>query len=262
MGYSARHTAMWKKGFVLLAAGSVVITGLGLSGCGGEGTGIELPDPVVMFLNASPDSGAIEFKLNGEVVQTGLAYLGKSDAFIEVEYESEQDGGYDLTTKDAASDLEYDREMVVFARDTSNLIVALGIKGHLPAEPEKAIRHVRFTLDRVQPVGNKSRLVVIHAMNRAPGDMTPSIQFKNPGDNPQYRLTDIGYGSSRTLVVDSGTYEWEVRRQDADGEVIFATSTGKVLEPGRIYVVLVSGIESDAEPARQPAITFYEIPPR
>lgn len=253
---------MWKKGIVLLAAGSVLMAGLGLSGCGGENVGIELPDPVLMFLNASPDSGDIEFLLNGEVVQPGLAYLEKSPQFIEVEYESDQDGGYDLTTKDAASDLEFDREFVVFNRDTSNLIVAVGIRDHLDSEPEKRVRHYRFTLDRIQPIGNKSRLIVVHAMNRQPGDMTPSIQFRNPGDNPQYRLNDIAVGAARTLVVDSGTWDWEVRRQDADGEVIYATSTGKALEPGKIYIVLVSGIENDPEPTRQPVITFYEIPPR
>jgi hypothetical protein len=89
--------------------------------------------------------------------------------------------------------------------------------------------------------------------------MTPNIKFQNPGNNPLFVASDIAFGSSKVITVDSGASTWLAMREDADADVVYAT-TATTLEPGKLYLALVSGLEGDADVSKQPKISFIELP--
>ncbi len=249
---------MVKRVLASLVALSATLGACMLSGCGGASNVSDLPDPTIMFLNASPDAGNVDFLLNENVAASGLGYLLTSPGFASTNYISDVDGGYDLTLRDSGGAGEYDREYVVFARNTHTVAVAIGLKNVADGIVDKKLRHVRIAVDRTAPNGNKVRLIVLHAFSRANGYQTPNIKFQTPGNNPIFKVEDIAFGASKVITVDSGAFTWQAMRQDADADVVYASTTA-TLEPNKIYVALVSGIEGAAD-ASAPKITFVPLP--
>lgn len=242
-----------------LATGLGVVTiGLVLWGCGGGGISITEPsDPQVRFLNATPDGANLQFLLDSTVKASNLGYLQSSADFEEIEFVSAEDGGYVLIARNQATQFEYESEIISPARDSNTFIVALGLQ-NFGEEPEKRIRLAQIEVNRDRPQGNLARLIIVHALNRSEGNQTPPIRFKNPGDNPVYNFTNIAYAGSTTQTVDADEYVFQVLRDDVDGEAIYAVRTLS-FEPGKIYLVVVSGIEGSDDPALQPRITPIEI---
>jgi hypothetical protein len=240
--------------FLTLACATAML----LAGCGGGGgTGLG-PDPTVFFIDASADAGLIDFLLNNVFKETAMDYLDTSTDFTGVTYVSDESGGYDLVVQDNATGDDYDAENRVFSPDTHSVIVALGLANFATGEELKRLRSIVFTVDRNAPTGNKARLYVVHAFVREAGQATPQIKFQNAGANPQFFTSGIDFGGVSSIVVDSGTMDWWAKREDATGDVVYASAT-YTLDPSSVYVVLVSGIENDPDVNKQPKLTFIKL---
>ena len=228
------------------------------AGCGGGGGGLTGEDPTLFYVNASPDSPALDFMLNDVVRGLDFGYLETAPDFEQIAFISDADGAYDLITRDNVTGEEYDAENRVFALTTDSAVVALGLQGFVAGEEIKRLRSIVVDIDRTAPTGNKARLYVVHAFVREAGFSTPQILFQNAGDNPQFATAGIEFASSASLTVDSGTMDWVAKREDADSPVIYAEKT-ETLDPGGLYLVLVSGVENDLDPAKQPKLTFIKL---
>ena len=236
---------------------AVLVAGcFALIGCGGGG-GVDDTNPELYFFNGSSDSLGLDFTMD-EVVDTANApYLGGSNGWKSYEFRGEDVQGYDVAVRANNTGFEFDRLAEVFQRDTSTMVMAIGQRTIAPGEDLKRLRLISFNVNRIRPNGNKCRLIVVHAFNRFTGFSTPAIVVKNPGDIPQYQTGPIDYGTTSLLETDSGTFTFEARR--ADGEAVYATATENLVA-GSVYLVTVTGVESDADPNRRPRITFVSLP--
>lgn len=230
-----------------------------VSGCGGSTNNnpTNRPDPTLVFINASSDTPAVDFFTNDTKRGDNVAYLTSTGNFVSVPFISQEDGGYDLTAFVAGTGEELDRQFQFLDRDVDAMVIAYGLR-NFGNEPFKRFSQAAINVDRKRPTGDKSRLMIFHGLNRSVGNLTPSITFQTPGDNPLIKIENIGYGSQTQTTVDAGTYEWQVRRADTDGENIYATSSATV-DSGKIYLVLVTGVEG-ASGNQSPRITFIELP--
>lgn len=241
------------KRFALLVG---VTLALCLFGCGGGGSGTSDTDFRIFFLNASPDAGAVDFKMNDEIAENDIPYKGTSSLFLTYEFLEDDTDGYDISIHDGTSDLELVRQAKKFGQDTENIGIAYGIRNFVAGDDLKRFRLALFTVNRTAVNGNRARLVVFHGIERAPGSATPKVIFKNPGSNPQFQTPAIDVGGTAVIEVDSGSQSWEVKRADTDG--IFATTTFN-LEAGAVYIVVLSGIENDPIVGNQPSINFVKL---
>ncbi len=229
-----------------------------LAGCGGGGGTSSGSNPTVYFVNASADAGLIDFLLNALFQETALDYLDTSTDFASIPFISDASGGYDMIIQENGTGTDLDAENRVFQKETHSVIVALGLKTVAVGEELKRIRPITMSVDRHPPTGNKARLYIVHAFVRELGQATPQIKFQNAGNNPQFFTNGIEFGSAALLIVDSGTMDWWAKREDATADVIYAQAT-VTLDPSSVYVVLVSGIENDINPDRQPKLTFIKL---
>ncbi len=226
-----------------------------LASCAGSGT-TNANDPKVIFITASPDGGSLQFRMDDEIAADALAYLASSGDFVEHEFKGADVDGYDVSLHDAGSTFEFERQAIVFAEDTDSVVLAHGIRNFGVGEELKRLRFFSFTVDRSAPVGNKARLFVVHAIERSPGLLTPAVKLQNASTNPQFATGDIAPGGMSSILVDSGTGTWFVRRSGTQADFV---SQALTLDPGSVYVVLMSGIEADADVARQPKITLIKL---
>ena len=230
-----------------------------LCGCGGGGGTGSGKDPNVYFVNASADAGDSDFLTNDVVREAALPYTSGSADFITLAFVSDGSGGYEVMARQTSSGDVLDVENRPFFKDTDTVLVGVGLKTVALGEELKRYRFVDIDVDRTAPNGNKARLYIVHGFTRETGQATPQIIFQNAGDNPQFATSGIDFGSFAQLLVDSGTMEWWAKREDSTSAVVYASAT-VTLDPASVYVVLVSGIENDPDPAKQPALTFIKIP--
>ena len=228
------------------------------AGCGGGGGGLTGESPTVFFVNASPDATGLDFLMNEDVLGLDFQYLETGPDFETIPFISDDDGAYDVIVRDNVTSEEYDADNRVFGLSSHAAIVTVGIQGFVAGEEIKRMRIIVVGIDREVPNGNKARLYIVHAFVRETGSSTPLIIFQNAGENPQFATGGIVFGSSVSLTVDSGTMDWVAKRQDADSPVIYAQAT-ETLDAGAVYLVLVSGIENDADPLRLPKLTFIKL---
>ena len=231
--------------------------GVLFAGCGGSGGTSSAVKPTMLFINASADTTALDLWLNETILASNFQYLEANADFTPFEFISDDDGAYDVVTQDTNTEEVFDSQNRVFELDTDTIIVSVGLQ-NFGTEFLKRLQSVFINVNRTAPNGNKARLYVVHALVREAGFTTPQVIFQNPGDNPQFSTGGIDYGSAKDITVDSGPSDWEARRQDADGDVIYATQS-TTLDPGSVYLVMVSGIENDADPNKQPKITFIKL---
>lgn len=238
--------------------GMAAFAATGLVGCGGGGGTMLGDDPTSLFVNASPDSDTLDFWLNETLFGDALTYLETTPDFVSFEFISDDDGAYDVIISDPNTGFEYDSQNRVFPRDTHSIVLSIGLKNFVAGEEIKRLQHTILIIDRVAPLGNKARLYILHGFIREVGKQTPAISFQNPGDNPQYRAAGIEFAGASLLTVDSGTMDWVARRDDAGPDTIYASIT-QTVDPGGVYLVLVSGIENDPDSAKLPKITFIQL---
>ncbi len=230
---------------------SAVIAALTLAGCGGGGgTGTSVKKPKIRVFNASPDSNPIRLDLNTDTLEPAVPYLDASTVF-----KSKNPATYDVGLFDSISGDSLWAETATVSNNTSYVFIAFGLE-NFGSETIKRIRTVELSVDLTPPVGNKATLLVFHAFNRGVGLDTPAIDFQNPGDNPQFQLTNITYGNGQSLTVDSGSaLTFQARRNGT--EQVYATST-PTLDAGGVYLVLVSGIDGAASP-QDPQINYFKL---
>jgi hypothetical protein len=240
-----KKTKLWLLGICALVA----------FGCGGSGNeSLTVPDPVVRVINASPDSTALDFKYQTDkVVQVGerIPYLGSSADFISLE-----PNDYDVIVVEAGNPLTEASEAFDLHKDTSVLTVALGLV--FPNEKlEKRLRTLNFTFDRTKPNGDVARIIVINAMNSSEEfSENLAVDLRNPGDTPLINVANIEFGAQKTETIDAGTHNLVVRL--ADSELEITTPKDITFEAGKIYAVVLSGIQ-DSTGVTEPKITLIEL---
>lgn len=238
-----------------ISAAALGVALFATAGCGGSISSSSAPDPLVQFVNAVPDSVALDllfddFKEDRLVaIGSGVAYMGSNGTFKEV-----RAGGHALILKETGDPFELWSQTFDTANDRSYVAVAIGQKA-FGTDFEKRPRFITFDIDRTAPNGNKSRLYIVHAFNRAASIDTPAIDFQTPGDNPTYRAADIAYGTVKDLTVDSGTITLQARNRGTDFVYAEAAPT---LGAGKIYLAVVSGVE-DSVGAQAPRVFFTEL---
>jgi hypothetical protein len=251
---------------------AVAVACLVLPGCGGGGTGGPATgkDPFAIFVNASENSGSVLFALNDDAKSGALTAL-KQTAPVQFPFVDQAEGGYDVSLESSDRSEVFDAESRVFDRDSSTLVLAFGLRD-FGVEDAKRLRLGFFGADRTAPVGNRARLIVLHAYNLRAGFQTPNIDFlsaepSDPDnlDNPQFSLTDIPYGQARVITVDvdpvaANALLWVVKRNDADARLSQAVRPSPALKAGSIYLVVVSGLEDADADTRDATLTFLPIP--
>ncbi len=239
--------------FVALAA---LAAALGLSGCGGGGNPSSITKPKVRVINAAlydevSAPRPLRVDLNTDTFENSVAYLATNTTFKE-----KKAGTYDVQVyDDAAAEPSLWAETGNFQNDKNYVILTFGLENY-GTELIKRVRTTIVDVDLTAPVGNTAKLFVFHGFNRGAGFDTPNIDFQNPGDNPQFKLSDIGYGNGQQITVDSGSaLTFEVRR--AGTEQVYVSST-PTLDAGGVYMVVVSGIEG-ASGVQAPTITYMKL---
>lgn len=242
---------MVKRLSLLAIFASLLLVG----GCGGGGASSNTK-PHVLFINASADAGAVDFRLDDDAQATNLSYAVSNGAFADIDYRGPEVDGWDVSLHINASGTEIDREAIIFGQDVDNIIIAHGIR-NFGTEQLKRLRFSNFAVDLTRPNGNKAKLIVFHGFELEAGSDTPQVTFKTPGDNALFTTPAIDPGSNSVLNTDSGNLTFEARRSGTQG--IYTTVT-KNLKAGGVYLVLISGIENDPTPANDITIRFIELP--
>lgn len=221
-------------------------------GCGGNGTDSSLaPDPIVMWVNVSPDSSPIDFFVDGELKANNRTYLATPEPFASIE-----PGDSDCTIAPDGGDEAWS-EAVGLNRDESYIIASFGLQNY----GTENLKRMRIAILRTDRTGqnNSARIFIFHAYNRAQGFQTPALDFQNPGNNPQYRKDGILFGNRVDLIVDAGSYTFVARRSGTESEV--TPQITKNFESGKIYLAVITGVEG-ATGAQAPKIEFFDIPPK
>lgn len=242
-----RSVASLKRILVLALATAGVLIG----GCGGSGGGSGLPDPTIRFFNGISDSALINFLLDDDIVGPQIAYLGSTPDFA-----SEEAKERDLRIQVDGTSVDLWAEVVTLAKDKHYLVSAFGLL-NFGNETLKRARFVGIEVDRNAPSGTRARLLVFHGYNRRAGLDTPNIDFQTPGDNPQFKVSDIAYTSAKPLEVDAGNQTFEARR---NGTETILVSQNVTLGGGKIYAAYVLGVEDEVG-ASAPRIEFVELSP-
>lgn len=256
---------------------SALVTLVIATGCGG-GTITDIgdadkPGPHVIFFNVSPDAGALDFYLDEVRYGTSVGYvtgLTGIQAFVDIPFIDDENGTYDIGARpeNGAEDTELDLLAQALERDSNVFITAFGkvtIDENDPSDSDKIFQISVTNLTLTRPNGNKARLIAFNGFMRSQSNFNVNMSIQTPGDNPQFKVTDVPFGTFKEALVDSGTFTYQLRRADVDDSVIYAERVVD-LAPGGTYVVFFSGIEkaNDADPpaASDPTISFVEIPSR
>lgn len=235
-------------------------------GCGGEGGGNQLPKPVILFLNVSPDSGNLQFSVNDTNVGGPLAYTQSTGDFTTIEDVTDEDGGSDVKVTDADTGTELERDSQVFQRDNDILCIAYGLQNP-GAEFEKRLQQLIIGINR-RPVTGKARLYILNAFLPRVGVSPRQINFQNVDPNdplsnsrPLYSRNNLVYGAfadSSILDVDPGTITFQARASDSDAIVVLAQTT-YTFEAGRIYLTIVGGQETNSDVNRQGRVLVFPL---
>lgn len=243
---------MWKR-FCLIGLATLTLL---LLGCGGGG-GTSSTDPRIYFINGSIDSGTLHFLMDDESAFANAGYLDNSTDFDAFEFKGQDVDGWDVSVQDQTTAFAYDRIANVFPIDSDNIVIAHGLLNFPNGEEEKRLQLSVVNVNRTAPNGNKARLIVFHGLHRSPGNFTPSMVLKTPGQTAQFFTSDIAPGGNAVLNIDSGPQTLEAKRADTTG--IFASKTIN-LDAGGVYLVIIGGIEGDPDISRQPDIEFIKLP--
>ena len=244
-------------GFAFVSAMIAVVLVAALAGCGGGGGGSPLPDPIVRFINSSPDSNPLDYSINADQKATGIAYLDNSG---EITIEN---GDRDVIVADSVTTNILDTIAVSFERDKKYIEMTVGLE-NFGVENEKRLRLLNFFFDKNPPNGTRARLLIIHAYMREAGFQTPNIDFQGgvvgsyDSNNPLFHISDLPFGSlPAELEVDAEQpLIFEARR--AGTENVITSDPSTTFDAGGIYLALVTGLEGGPG-AQAPQVKYIKI---
>jgi hypothetical protein len=244
------------QGLKLFRVGCLLVLCAIVWACGGGGTNsIELPNPVIRFVNASPNSVAMSALANDVTIGSAVPYLGSSASFLRLDA-----GDYDILCQEDGDPETQAVEFRTMNRDQDFLAVSTGLVTPPNTELDKRMVCTPFTFNRVRPNGDKAKLIVVNALNRGFGDSNVPIDFQNPGDTPRFRLPNLAFAAAgQELIVDAGSDTLVARRAGSELEV--TPQKTFTFEGGKIYLALVSGIEGEVG-VKAPIITYIELQSR
>jgi hypothetical protein len=229
-----------------------------LVGCGGGGSGSGLPDPIIRFVNASPDSNPQDFFIELVNKAPGITFISAS---AEV---TTKKGDKDISVQDATDQTVLDSVAFNFAEDKKYIGMTVGLQNY-GVETLKRLRLLAFEYDKNPPNGSKARLLVVHGFLRAPGFDTPNIDFQGGAvgsydpNNPQYSVTDVAFGAAAPteLEVDSGVaLIFQARRTETEN--VYAADPSFTFDGGGIYLAIVTGVEG-AVGIQAPQVKYIKI---
>lgn len=230
-------------------------------GCGGSsGLNSQPPNPVVAFINASPDSPALDAFLNNIQLANNIPYLSSAPRSGAVTtFASFEVGEYDVRVEpDGVPENGADPIVFQFNRDSNSMVVAFGLEND-GGEFEKKLQTTTFSVDRTKPNGDKARLIIVNGLVGSPGFESPTIDFRNPGDNSIVNVPNIAYGGNNNTLIDSGAQTFVARLTGTEGdEGNITPDTTFTFGAGKFYAAIISGVEGEAG-ALSPRITFLEI---
>jgi len=235
----------------------IMSIGMAAAGCGGTGAGtVVLPNPVVRFINASPNSAGMDMFLNETQVGNNVPYLGSNASFVSIEQ-----GDYDVIVQESSDTTGETQAIEVrqLNRDQDFIAIACGLVTPPNLEFDKRLRCAPLPFNRTRPNGDKARLIVFHAYVGANGFESPNIDFQNPGDTPRFQVTDIPFGEARELIVDAGSDTLVARFAGSEFEI--TPQNTFTFGGGKIYAAIVSGIEGETG-ASAPKIVYVELQTR
>ncbi|MBS1716230.1 MAG: DUF4397 domain-containing protein [Armatimonadetes bacterium] len=218
-------------------------------GCGGGGSDPSLPDPRVYFVNCSPDAAALNLRLDDDIKAVGDTFLTVAPKTTVLA------GERDVVINENGNPFEHDAHTTKFDGNTDWVIAAIG-KETFGTEYSKRIRTVAFKVNLSDPPSaTKARLVVLHAYQRQAGFETPGVDFQSPGNNPLYSVTGLNFGDQKSIDVDPGLQDFQVRRTGTENVLIEQSTT---LSGGKVYLVVCGGIEG-AVGGAAPIIKFIPL---
>ena len=239
----------------------MVLGALALFGCGGGGGngGGSSSEAKVAYVNASPDSPSLDFTRNGAAAKSAVAY-GAATSFERI---GATDADFSVREAGGVEDLW--SEATTFEKDTSNLVVAVGLRTPsaddttTPPTPELLKRLVLSfgEIDRSAPRTGNARLIVANALVRQAGFPTPAIDFRDGATPNLVALDNVAFGALATQEVAAGTQTIGVR-QTGTSEV-FVAPAPFALQSGKVYLALVSGLEGSPDPALAPQIRLIPL---
>lgn len=238
------------RGWSLVVA--IISSLIFICGCGGGGGGSSTPDPTVRFFNGSSDAGDLDFWIDDDNKAPSLSFDTATAT-----HDSINANDYDVVISSAGLNDQLDASLFTFAKDKDYLISALGLKFY-GSEPLKRLQIAIHEVDRHFLNGNVARLIVINGYNREAGFETPAIDFQNPGNNPQFKISNVGFGDSKTATITSGVQNFEVRTAGTEDVLMTVTKT---LSAGKTYAVYILGQENGTGNLT-PKVTFVELETR
>lgn len=233
----------------LAKAGLAALAMNALWACGGGGGGANTNPPRLRYLNGSPDSAPLTFKLDSDNRVTGVTYPGVSPNI-----DSVMQDGYDFAVAEDGDNPDLDSAAFGIVNEHEYLVGAVGLK-NFGDEFFKRLRLVVYDVNLTPPNGNRSRIYAINGFVRAVGFDTPAVDLRNPVENPTYKIENIAFGGIGTAEIDSSTQTFEARRNGST--TVYATGTG-TFEPGGVYVAMIAGIEGGVG-TQAPRIEFLRI---
>lgn len=257
---------------LLIAIGMFGAAMMAASCGGGGGQQGVAPDPFVRYINASPDTTALNFFLDDEKVASQLVYIGTSQvAGTTPNFASTAPVERDIRTQEDGQTDELTNDLFGFQRDKSYLVVTIGLENFL-TEFLKRIRILVIEVNRTVPNANKARLIFIHGYMRDPGLETPDIDMfidpnNPPGNNAQQKITGNQFSTARTVEIDADgvtPYFFEIRKSGTEAYLLppnpqpnGPNTISFTPQPGKIYAAIFSGIESSV--TTPPRLDFIPI---
>jgi hypothetical protein len=222
-------------------------------GCGGGG-GEVTRDFFLRFTNNVVDlPGGVDVLLDQEPYAMGLGYGGSTPGYQNLTTEKNL---YFFDLYRAGTQNLVDSWAEIPRADESHHLVAIGAADAGPEQPLARILAVK--VNRIRPTGNNARLLVVNGFVRQPGRQTPKIDLIRSG-KIQPEIEDLEFAKAAEFLLAAGTYDFEVRIAGLQSGTLF-TKTGVTIEGGKIYFVVIRGLEG-AGGVFAPDLQFIEEPP-
>ena len=235
-----------KHGFARLAAAGICLAAIG---CGG---GKISTDFFVRFTNNVVDlPGGVDLNLNQEPYAVSVGYGGSTPDYDNLTTGQEL---YFFDLFRAGTQNIVDSLAEIPRQKQSHHIVAIGAANAGAQQP--LARMVPVNVNRNRPGGNNARLIVLHGFVRT-GRQSPNVDVLRSGKIAP-EISDLPFADFKEFLLAGGTYNFEVRIAGLMSGTLF-TKTGVTVEGGKVYLVVIRGIEGGSG-VFAPDLQFIEEP--